>query len=292
MKLNRCLIGNTPYISNVKVYDTGKMYEGALMMLNASALSAGAPNDGSAYNFTIAAADSTTAGVDALGILMVSTEDAYKDKMNGALNGSGYNIGSDYYADATIAAGANFLPVMVSPEVLYLAEYFQKADNEGGANVISANITASTSTTVTITSLQDHLDGGFFYSTKLTSASAYEPGQFRCITTSAATGSCTIDSAMKVGTTTDLIMGLPPMCTRTGMTDDAVGLCSLPDKTADDASVGLCTTLLVWENYITHRSAPLHPVRYLVDKGQDGLVNLRAYAEIKCTDHFFATKPA
>jgi len=294
MKLSRCLIGNTPYICNSKVYSAGQLYEGALMMLNASALSSGAPSDGSAYSFTIAAADDATAAIDVLGVLMVSSRDGYDDtSINNANNAAAYKIGSDYYADAAISAGGNYLPVMISPEVLYFAEYFQKADNAAGGNVITANISQSTSTTVTITSLQNHLDGGFLYSTDLTSSTAHEPGQFRYITTSAATGSCTIDSAMDVDTDTDFILGLPPGCTRTGMTDDAVGLCSLTDKTANDSSEGLCTGLLIWENWIGHRSAPLHPVRYWADRGLDSLENFRAYAEIVCTDHLFGrTVPA
>ncbi len=294
MQCNKTLYGQTPYQSNIRVYSAGKLYDGALMMLNASALSAGAPNDGSAYNFTIAAADGATAAIDSIGVILCDSENAYNDKQNMSNSAQSYRIGSDYYADAAITAGGNYLPAIISPDVLYMAEYFQAADKASGANVISANISASTSTTVTITSLQDHLDGGFLFSTDLTSSTAYEPDQFRYITVSGATGSCTIDSAMKVATTTDFILGLPPGCTRAGLSDDSVGLCSLTDKTADDASVGLCTGLLIWDNYIEHQNAgSLHPVRYWVDRGMDGLDGFRAYAEVFLTGHLFGrTVPA
>jgi hypothetical protein len=294
MKVSKTNIGSTPYISNVRVYSAGQIYEGALMMLAYGALSLGAPADGSKYYFSIAARDDASAALDTLGAVNCSSQFGYLDRMNNANNAAAFKIGADYYADAAISVGGNYLPVCITPDVLYMAEYLQKADNAGGANVISANISASTSTTVTITDLQDHLDGGFLFSTDLTSSTAYEPGQFRCITVSAATGSCTIDSAMKVSTTTDFILGLPPSCTRTGLSDDAVGLCSLTDKTADDASVGLCQGLLIWDNYIEHRvSGSVHPVRYWVDRGQDDLKNFRAYAEVYLTDHLFGrTKPA
>lgn len=297
MEVSRCLVGQTPYISNVKVYDTGKIYDGALMMLDsAGCWSSGAPNDGSRYYFIIAAKDTNAAAIDTLGAVQEGTQKAYADYMNSTNSGStqAMNIGSDYFADAAISAGSNFLPVCISPEVMYFAEYFQRADDESGANVISANITASTSTTITITSLQDHLDGGFLFSTDKTSSTAYQPGQLRYITVSAATGACTIDSAMKVSATTDFILGLPPMCSATGLTDDAVGLCSLTDKTADDSSVGLCTGLLVFENYVNLglSGGALERFRYWSHKGLDGLKGFRAYAEVVLTDQLWHTKPA
>ena len=198
-----------------------------------------------------------------------------------------------YYADAAVSAGGNYLPVCISPQVMYFAEYFQKADSESGENVITANITASTSTTVTITDLQPETDSGFLFSTDLTSSTAYEPGQLRYITAGAA-GSCTIDSAMKVATTTDFILGLPPFSTQTGMTDDAVGMCSLTDKTADDSSIGLCAGLLVFENYVNlgQSGGGLERFRYWSHKGLDGLKGFRAYAEVVLTDHLWLTKPA
>lgn len=295
MEIANCLIGQLPYITNIRVYSAGQLYDGALMMANASAYSSGAQNDASVMYYIVAAADGTTAGVDAIGALQEGTLKAYAGYMNSTNSGStqAMGIGSDYYADAAISAGGNYLPCMVSPQVTYFAEYFQKADNASGANVISANISASTSTTVTITSLQSETDGGFLYSTNLTSSTAYEPGQLRYIT-AGASGSCTVDSAMKVSTTTDFILGLPPGCTRTGMTDDAVGMCSLTDKTADDATIGLCTTLLVFENWVNLglSGGAKERFRYWSHKGLNGLKGFKAYAEIILTDHFWSTTPA
>jgi len=292
MQLSRCLIGQTPLVTNIRVYDSGTLEDGALMMLNASAYSSGAPNGGDSYNFTKAAADNNTAGIDAIGVLQTSSTKARAMRDNLSNDSNAMKIGSDYYADAAVSAGGNYLPCIISPQVMYYAEYYQQADADSGANVITANITASTSTTVTQTDLQDHLDGGFLFSTDRTSSAAYEPGQLRYITASAATGSCTIDSAMKVATTSDFILMLPPYCSRTGMTDDGVGLCSLTDKTADDASVGLATTLLVWDNYARWDGAPLHGLRYWSDKALDGIKGMSAFAEVILTDHLWATSPA
>jgi hypothetical protein len=286
-----------PYVTNVKIYDSGQLYKGALMMANPSAYSSGAHNDASVMYYIVAAADSTTAGVDAIGALQEGTEKLYLSygNLKNSRNPMAYDIGSDYFADAAISAGANYGPVCVSPQCMYFAEYFQVADNEGGANVISANISASTSTTVTITNLQPETDGGFLYSTKETSSTAYQPGQLRYIT-AGASGSCTVDSAMLVSTTTDFILGLPPGSTRTGMTDDAVGMCSLTDKTADDATIGLATTLLVFENWVGYGQAGiggLEPFRYWAHKGLNGLSpGFRAFAEIVLTDHLWSTTPA
>ena len=293
------LCDNKIDISNVRVYSSGTIYDGALMMLNsANCWTSGNPAGGDVAYFIIAAADDVTAAVDTLGAVQEGSEKAYADYMNSTNSGSpqAMNIGSDYAADAAISVGGNYLPVCISPEVMYFAEYFQGADNTGagGGNVITANITASTSTTITITNLQDHLDGGFLFSTDLTSSAAYEPGQLRYITVSAATGACTIDSAMKVSAATDFILGLPPMATMTGMTDDAVGMCSLTDKGNDDSSEGIGEGLLVFENYVNLglTGSGLERFRYWSHKGLDGLSGFRAFAEVVLTDHLWLTKPA
>ena len=295
MELSKVLYGQSSYVTNVRVFSSGQLYEGALMMRAASAWTSGAPNDGSQYYFVVAALDTSSAARDTIGALQTSSLKAVDLKENlSAVGYDRYNIGADYFADALISVGGNYLPVEIAPDALYMAEYLQAADKASGANVISANISASTGTTVTITTLQDHLDGGFLFSTDLTSSVAYEPGQFRIITVSAGTGSCTIDSAMKVSTTTDFILGLPPMCSRVGLSDDGVGLCSLTDKTADDASEGLCQGLLIFENYISHQSSGgLVPVRYWEHRGMDGIDGLKAYAEVFLTDHILGrTVPA
>ena len=116
--------------------------------------------------------------------------------------------------------------------------------------------------------------------------------QLRFVSVSGATGSCTLATAMKVATTTDLIMILPKMCTRTGMTDDAVGLSSLTDKGNDDASEGIGIGLLIWENYCKHESDPWHPLRKWRDDGLDGLGAFRAQAEVVLTSHVFQDLPA
>ncbi|MEA2013747.1 MAG: hypothetical protein U9N38_00320 [Thermodesulfobacteriota bacterium] len=297
MEVSRCLVGQTPYITNVKVYDSGQLYDGALMMANASAYSSGAQNAAEVMYYIIAAADGSTAGVDAIGALQTSSKKAYADYMNSTNSGSpqAMNIGSDYAADAASTAGFNYMPVCISTEVMYYAEYFQCADSESGANVINgADLSSSTSTTVTVADLQSETDGGFLFSTDGTDSSAYEPGQLRYITVGAS-GSCTVDSAMKIdGSDTDLILGLPAGCTRTGMTDDAVGMCSLTDKTADDPSIGLATTLLVFENWVNLglTGGGLERFRYWSHKGLDGLKGFRAYAEIVLQDHFWGTTPA
>ena len=298
MEVSRCLVGQTPYISNTKVYSSAvQIYDGALMMLNVGAWTGGAATDATDYSFTIAAADDNTAAIDTLGAVQEGTQKAYADYMNSTNSGSpqALNIGSDYYADATIATGGNFLPVCISPQVMYFAEYFQKADSVSGVNIIDgADITTSTGTTVTIADLQPETDGGFLFSTDLTDSAAYEPGQLRYITAGAA-GSCTVDSAMKInGTSTDLILGLPPMTPTCGMTDDAVGMCSLTDKGSDDPSLGICVGLIVFENYVNLglNGSGLERFRYWSHKGLNGLKGFRAFAEVVLCDHLWANKPA
>ena len=297
MEVSRCLVGQTPYISNTRVYSAGIIYDGALMMLNSTAWSSGVQNSADVAYFIIAALDTNAAAKDTLGAVQEGTQKAYADYMNSTNSGSpqALNIGSDYYADAAISVGGNYLPVCISPEVMYFAEYFQGLDNTGtgDGNVITASISASTSTTVTITDLQSETEGGFLFSTNKTSSTAYEPGQLRYITVGAS-GSCTIDSAMKVATTTDFILGLPPLSTRTGMTDDAVGMCSLTDKTANDATIGLCTGLMVFENWVNlgQTGGGLERFRYWSHKGLDGLKGFRAFAEVVLTDHLWLTIPA
>ena len=291
MQLSRCLAGQTPYKTNIRVYDSGTLEDGALMMWNPTYHSSGAPNSGAVNYFIKAAADDATEAIDAIGVLQASSTNVVGDKNNLANDAMATKIGTDYYADAGLTVGGNYLPCIISPEVLYFAEYYQIADADSGVNVVSVT-SASASTTLTITDLQDHLDGGFIYSTKLTDSAAPNPGQLRYVTVSAATGSCTIDSAATYGTSDDVILILPQYMTRTGLTDDGVGLRSLTDKTADDPSVGLGISIQVWDNYGQWDSAPTHPLRYWKDKGLNGLKRTRFKAEIRLTDHLWNVAPA
>lgn len=295
MQLSRCLVGQTPLQTNIRVYDSGTLEDGALMMWNPSANSSGAltGSDASVAYFIKAAADDGTAALDAIGVLQASSTNAVGDKNNLGNDGGAYKIGTDYKADAGVTVDGNYLPCIISPQVLYFAEYYQQDDvDSGDGNVITANITASTSTTLTITDLQDDLDAGWVFSTARTSSTAYKPGQLRFIESSAATGSCVLITAMDVATTTDLILILPKMCTRTGLTDDGVGLCSLTDKTANDASEGLCVGLGIWENLAKHESDPWHPLREWRDDGLNDLGAFRAQAEVWLTSHVFYDLPA
>lgn len=291
MEISKNLLGSVAYVTNMPVYDASTLQNGELMMWNPSAHSAGVPNSGDVNYLVTAAAVDATEAVDAVGATQCSSTSAVGDKINLAFNAQSYQIGTDFLANAASTAGFNFLPVCISPHVLYMAEWYQVADSDGGANVGNCT-TASTSTTVTLTSRPDHEEAGFMFTTAATDSTAPNGGQLRYITVGGA-GSFTIDSAATITTSDDLIIMSPPLYTRLALTDDGVGLRGgLTDKTADDFTIALGTSLQLLDNYGGWEGAPQHRLRYWVDKGLNGIARSRFFGEIFCTDHLWATKPA
>lgn len=257
MELSKLLGGNYPYIhAHVPVYDATILAEGELLMRVGSW-----GNEGAGYYITAFTAANTEAE-DTIGITMTSSTKAYASKENARF----YNLASAV-PSRTMATGNNFLPVIINPDALYMAFYDQ-------ADAVSNSTACSASTALTFTNLEDDIDGGWLYTTDGTDSAATYAGKLRYLTASAL-GSCTLDSAITVDTSSDMIKILPIGHRLVPLNAEATGL-SCSDGTTPASGAADTIYLEIHDNYGRWASMPTHPLRYWNDKGLEGLGGKKA----------------
>ena len=246
MRFYRNLHGGPPLVMDVPVYDASALAAGELIMRG------GHGGTTNSYYITAYTGSSSTEAADSLGVLQESVTSP----------------------TVVASAGFNYAKCIVSPWVTYLAEYFQTS-----GNVIDVT-SASTSTTLTTTSLEDNIDGGWVYFTNKTTSTATAAGELRYLT-AAASGSCTMDSAVTVDTTSDFIKIFPLSHLLILLSTDALGLMSAA------ASTNSASNAMVLENYISN-SGLLKPLRYASHKGSyNDPETTKFYAELVLLDHVF-----
>lgn len=244
MRFFRRIGGGEPFVMDVPVYDATDLVKGELVMLSDHA---GA--DGHCF---IA---STGATGEQLGALQ---EDA-----------------SGETADAS--TGYAYAKCIINPDATYLAEWSQRT-----GDIITANISASTGTTLTITSLEDDIDAGWVYVTD-NLGTCTGAGQLRYLTASAS-GSCTLDSAATIGTDSDIIKIAPTWHHLLDANDPFTHLESA-------AAAGGAVRTVNIENYVQKRGRfkGLEPLRYSRHRGlnnlNEGSKNPTFWAELAMNEH-------
>jgi len=244
MHLSKEVGGNYPLRLNVPVYDAALIDLGELLMRHASWA-------GTNKYYITAYSGADTEAEDTIGISQAKSTDLDDHKENSRF----YKIGSDGYPDAAVSAGGNFMPVIANPHALYMAAYDQ-------ADAVS-HTHAESGTAITITSIEDNIDGGWIYTTDGTDSSATYEGELRYITADDGTD-LTVDSTLTVDTSSDFIKLLPIGHRLVGLNAEATGLTST-------AAASSTVYLEIVENWGKWRSAPTHPLRYWNDKGLSGL---------------------
>lgn len=205
--------------------------------------------------------------VDVLGISLMARNTSGPDPLsNPALPGDTISVAAVY---ATNAAGPAFNKAIINPFAVYLAEYDQ-ADTMTAAS--------SSTTTFTVTSLEDNIDGGWIF--LVTGSPSGNIGSLRFLTASAS-GSATMDSALP--------------STDTGST--AIKILPVHHQLVDPnaASTGLTTTAAansnaeatIIENWITSDSHPFERLRRPSHAALDSLSNAKFFAELNFTDHVY-----
>lgn len=260
MQLARILSGNYPYRTYIPVYDATTLTAGEMVMRHASWAAA------NKYYIT-AYTGANTEAEDSIGILLMSSTDGYASKENALL----YNLASAAPSREE-SAGGNFLEAVVNPDATYFAFYDQ-------TDAASCSTAITASTTWTITSLEDNIDGGWLFTTNQADANATYVGLIRYLTASAS-GSCTVDSAVTVDTSTDYVKVLPIGHRITALNAEATGLTTT-------AAAGSGIYLDVRENFITHDASPRREARYWLQKGLDGLKGLKVEAELVQLRHCY-----
>lgn len=239
-----------PIIRDMPVYDAALLVNGELLMLGTTDPDAGADQN---IAFVTAVTASAAEAVDALGILIDSK----------------YAATAPSNVPATASLGPNYGKCIINPFAVYLAEYDQTD---------AVTITSTSTTTLTVGSLEDDIDGGFAYFVGTLSGVAKS---LRHINTAAA-GSCVMDSALTTtGAGTDTIIKiLPPNHRLTGLNAEATGLTTT-------AAAGSGVSLHIADNYIQSDSTSIQPLRKASHKGLNSLQNAKFFADVVMLDHVY-----
>lgn len=243
MRFFRKLSGGEPLVTDVPIYDATDLVVGEMVMLS--------DQTGADGHAMIASDGVTGEQVGVLQETVVSTADA--------------------------STGYAYAKCIINPDATYLAEVSQAT-----GDIITANISASTSTTLTITSLEDDIDAGWVYVTD-NLGTCTGAGQLRYLNASAA-GSCTLDSAATIGTDSDIIK-IPPTWHK------LVDANSPYTHVESAAAAGAAVRTQNLENYIDKpgRTKGMEPLRRSRHRALDGLngqgANPRFYLELFMTEH-------
>lgn len=246
MRFFRRLGGGEPLIMDVPVYDATDLVSGELVM-------EGAQTGATGHVFIAGTGATGTAGLGVLQETVVTTADA--------------------------STGFAYAKCIVNPDATYLSLWSQAS-----GDVITANISASTGTTLTITSLEDDIDGGWIYVTD-NLGTCTGAGQLRYISASAA-GSCTLDSAATIGTDSDIIKIAPVQHLLLDANSPFTHLESA-------AAAGAAIKVRNIENYVEKngRFKGIEPLRRSRHRGLNDLngtgKNPKFYAELVILDHCY-----
>lgn len=241
-----------PIIRDMAIYDGTLLNNGELLMKGTTD-----PDSNADQGISLITAFGTTTAeaVDAVGILQ---DVRYQ---------SGGIAPTAVYATAT--NGPYYGKVIINPFAIYLAEYDQSD---------AITITSTSTTTLTVGSLEDDIDGSFVY---FVGTHTGVTGSLRAITASAS-GSCTMDSALTTtGVSTDTIIRTHmPLSLYNKLNDEATGL-------STTAAIGTTVTLRTVENYIQADNIPFAPLRKASHKGKNNLSKAKLFADICMLDHVY-----
>ena len=248
------LCGAEPIIRDVPVYAAaaGTLNNGTLLMLGTTDPDSNADQG---ISFITAYAGSNVEAVDALGVLNEKT----------------YETGGTAPTRTPVdTSGVYYGKAVINPFAVYKAQYKDGADDD------VAITTGATTTTVTITDLEDDIDAGWLF---FPLASGGAQGKLRAIATSAS-GSCTVDSAITTTTSDTIIKILPVNHRTTDLSSDGKGLVSA-------AVIGTGVNLHVIENYINSDVHVKQPLRWATHAGLNATSNAKFFAELCMLNHIY-----
>jgi len=251
MRWNYDLCGAEPIIRDVPLYDATSIVGGELVMLGTTD-----PDSDADHNvaFVTAYTGANTEAVDALGVCQET-------------------VACTVLPDVATAAGS-YGKVIVNPFAVYLVEYSQAAADD------LALTEAWSTTTLTLTNLEDDIDCGWIVGADASTTSGFK-GQVRWISAAAA-GSCTLATAPTTAgaITVDTIIKVQPVNMRTtNLNAGATGFLS-------HAAIGDGVSLGIIENYIEAESVSLAPLRRAVHNGLD-LSSVRIWSDVVMLDHVY-----
>lgn len=259
------LTGAEPIERFVPVYDAALIDQGELVMLGTTDPDSAADHG---VAFVTAVTGSSAEAVDALGISLMARNTSGPLPTSPALS-------KDTTSVATLPDTANppYNKCIINPFAVYSAEYDQ-AD--------TAAIASSSTTTVTITSLEDDIDTGWIFVVSATvTGNAYNLRQL----SASASGSATMDSAFTGGNETSgtAIKILPVNHQLTKLNAAGTGL-------GTDAGAGSGVALTIVENFVQDDGVALTPLRAAKHRGVDLTSRAKFFAAIAMADHLYNPK--
>ena len=258
------LTGAEPILKDEPLYDAATIAEGELVMLGGTD-----PDSGGDEGISFITAYSSTAANSAVDALGVCNETL--------TTGSSPSIASAY----STTTGPCYGKVIINPFAVYLVEHSLGTSDDQA-------ISSTSTTTVTIASLSDDIDGSWVYF-PLTASGV--KGSLRLLVASAA-GSATKDSALSTnGTSSDTaVIITPPNRYACNLTADATKISS-----GNCQGINGATNIRVVQTYID-RDAGLEVMRPAIHNGLDDLDKVKGnsgpkfYYDIVLKDHIFGAQ--
>ncbi len=247
---------------DVPVYDAATIANGELIMLGTTDPDSG--NDEGVSFVTAYSATAANSAIDALGISLETVTTA-----------SSPSVASAY----STTTGPCYVKAIINPFAVYSFEHSLAAADD-------VAITSTSTTTLTVASLQDDIDGCWAYF-PLTQTGV--KGSLRLIT-AAASGSCTMDSALVTtgGASDTIVLIAPPNKYSFNLTSDALKVASGDCQ----ATYNAATNLRILQTYIDKDGG----LEIMSPSKHNGLNNLhlvkggqgpKFYYDVLLKDHIF-----
>ncbi len=273
--LSRIMGNDVPMVANVPVFAsaTGLLLNGGLLNLVT-----GSTATGTFFGITTSA--DTAQGKRALGPLMINDSDAFQNKENLGMNAAAFRFGTSGIPNRGAVTGYNWMPATINQDQLNYAIWDQTS-----ANVISANITVSTGTVVTITSSEASIAGAWLFSTDTSAAgnTSTFSGSLRYVSLiTAGTGTIGLTTAFNASTNSTFVLMRPWNHRLLQLDTTARFLMST-------SAAGAGISLAVYDNCIAHSNSPLMSLRFHIHDGIDGLAvkSVKLMSEVLYLNHAF-----
>lgn len=253
------LYGAEPIERYVPVYDTALIDIGEMVMLGVTDPDSNADHG---VAFVTAFVASSAMCVDTLGVSLMKRNTA-----GPAPAIVGDVVGIDALPDI---ANPPYNKCIINPGAVYLSEYDQ-ADTMA--------VASSSTTTITVTSLEDDIDTGWIF--MVTATVSGNDANLRQLTASAS-GSATMDAALTGGNeTSGTAIKILPVNHR------FVDFSAAAVKIATDAAIGDCVSLHNIENYVADDGLSFQPLRASRHRGLVLTNNARFFSDIALLDHVY-----
>ena len=277
MELSKTHLGKTPFITNVTVFSSTLIVDGALLVSGATTTAIGA---------TVTVATTTASNADFIGVTQVGSLQASVSVENRAPNSHAFGIPSSGIPNtgSLTTALTCHLPLCINSDAFYMARYSTTTAAATAADTVDT-WTASTTTDASRGTTGLDVIGGWLFSLAGTNTAGNTPtfsGSLRYITDQSATTAVTLLTAMNISTDSHMIWAARPW-KKAGQLNGTADALRSRSATSGTGFQQNGARMLSVDAYISHDQAPTHPLRKHVDNGLDSLTNVKMYGEVLFT---------